>query len=184
MLNRTSNIAWLAWLALAALWLASLQLRPLLDPDEGRYAEIPREMAASGDWVTPRLNDLKYFEKPPLQYWMTAAAYRAFGQSPWSSRLWSFALAFACLPLVFAWTRRLYGDRSGRAALLALAVSPYFAIVGHLNLLDSGFTFWLTATVLAFLRAQTSEPGSSAERRGCCCVGSARHWPCSAKESS
>jgi len=164
-LKRTSNTTWLGWLALAALWLASLQLRPLLDPDEGRYAEIPREMAASGDWVTPRLNDLKYFEKPPLQYWMTAAAYRAFGQSPWSSRLWSFALAFACLPLVFAWTRRLYGDRAGRAALLALAVSPYFAIVGHLNLLDSGFTFWLTATVLAFLRAQTSEPGSSAERK-------------------
>ena len=165
--DRTSNTntSWLPWIILAALWLATVQVRPLLDPDEGRYAEIPREMAASGDWVTPRLNDLKYFEKPPLQYWMTAAAYRAFGESPWSSRLWSFALAFGCLPLVFAWTRRQYGERAGWAALLAAAVSPYFGIVGHLNLLDSGFTFWLTATVLAFLEAQTSEPGSGPERR-------------------
>jgi len=140
-------------------------VRPLLDPDEGRYAEIPREMVASGDWVTPRLDDLKYFEKPPLQYWMTAAAYRAFGFSPWTSRLWSFGLGFACLPLVFAWTRRRYGEMAGRAALLALAVSPYFALVGHLNLLDAALTFWLTATVLAFLQAQTSDPGSTAERR-------------------
>jgi 4-amino-4-deoxy-L-arabinose transferase-like glycosyltransferase len=163
--DRASNTPWLPWLVLAALWLASIQVRPLLDPDEGRYAEIPREMAASGDWVTPRLNGLKYFEKPPLQYWMTAAVYRAVGESTWSSRVWSFALAFGCLPLVFAWTRRLYGERAGRGALLALAVSPYFGIIGHLNLLDSGFTFWLTATVLAFLLAQSSESGSREERR-------------------
>jgi 4-amino-4-deoxy-L-arabinose transferase-like glycosyltransferase len=51
-----------------ALWLASLDTRGLFVPDEGRYAQIPREMLASGDWVTPRLDGLKYFEKPPLQY--------------------------------------------------------------------------------------------------------------------
>ena len=65
---------WASGLLLGVLWLASLPLRPLFDPDEGRYAEIPREMVASGDWVTPHLNGLKYFEKPPLQYWATAAA--------------------------------------------------------------------------------------------------------------
>ena len=159
------RLGWLAWIVLAAAWFATLQVRPLLDPDEGRYAEIPREMLASGDWITPRFNDLKYFEKPPLQYWATAVAYEAFGLRPWSSRLWSVGLAFACLPLVFAWVSSLYGRDSALVALTALAVSPFFVIVGHLNLLDGSFTFWLTAAVLAFTRAQTLQPASSAERR-------------------
>ena len=51
----------------AVLWLAMLPLRPLFNPDEGRYAEIPREMLASHDWIIPHLNGLAYIEKPPLQ---------------------------------------------------------------------------------------------------------------------
>jgi 4-amino-4-deoxy-L-arabinose transferase-like glycosyltransferase len=163
--GRRGRLGWLAWIMLAAAWFATLQVRPMLDPDEGRYAEIPREMLASGDWITPRLDELKYFEKPPLQYWATAVAYEAFGLRQWSSRLWSVGLAFACLPLVFAWVARLYGRDGALLALTALAVSPFFVIVGHLNLLDGGFTFWLTAALLAFTVAQTSPPESSAERR-------------------
>ena len=60
-------------LLLAAVWFGTLEMRKLVRPDEGRYAEIPREMVATGDWLTPRLNGIKYFEKPPLQYWTTAA---------------------------------------------------------------------------------------------------------------
>jgi 4-amino-4-deoxy-L-arabinose transferase-like glycosyltransferase len=155
----------LGWLVLAAVWFATLQVRPMLDPDEGRYAEIPREMVASGDWLTPRLDGLKYFEKPPLQYWATAAAYSVFGLSEWTSRLWTVGLAFACMPMVFAWTGRFYGLGAGLAALVALGVSPYFGIVGHLDLLDAGFAFWLTGAVFAFTLAQSSEPGSRDERR-------------------
>jgi len=146
----TVRLGWLAWALLAVAWFATVPLRPLFDPDEGRYAEIPREMLASGDWVTPRFNDLKYFEKPPLQYWATAAIYEVFGSGQLSSRLWAFGLGFACLPLIYLWTRRLYGERSALAALVALAVSPFFVIVAHLNLLDQAFTFFLTAAVLAF----------------------------------
>jgi 4-amino-4-deoxy-L-arabinose transferase-like glycosyltransferase len=159
------RLGWLAWLILAAAWFSTLQVRALLDPDEGRYAEIPREMLASGDWITPRFDGLKYFEKPPLQYWATAAAYAGFGVSEWSSRLWSVGLAFACLPLVYAWVACFYGAGSALAALLALAVSPFFAVVGHLNLLDGAFTFWLTAALLAFTVAQSAPPASVPERR-------------------
>src|SRR5947209_15914925 len=77
-------------------WFAGLEDRTLTRPDEGRYAEIPREMAVTGDWVTPRLNGLKYFEKPPLQYWATAAAYSVFGFSEWTARIWTVGLGFLC----------------------------------------------------------------------------------------
>src|SRR5580698_5745943 len=167
------RLGWLPWVLLGLAWFATLPLRPLLDPDEGRYAEIPREMLVSGDWVTPRFNDLKYFEKPPLQYWATAATYEVAGVHPWSSRLWGVGLAFACLPLVYAWTRRFYGAGSALAALVALAVSPYFVVVGHLNLLDQAFTFWLTAAVLAFSYAQLQS--GRAERNGMLLA-----WACAA----
>ena len=97
------------WLLLAAAWFATMGWRPFLEPDEGRYAEIPREMSATGDWVTPRLNGVKYFEKPPLQYWATAALDTVFGPSEWSSRFWSCALAFLCIPLAYAFARHLHG---------------------------------------------------------------------------
>jgi len=162
---RIAAVRWLPWALLAIGWLATIQVRPMLDPDEGRYAEIPREMLARGDVITPRFNDLKYFEKPPLQYWATAALYAVFGLSEWTSRLWALGLAFATLPLVFAWVRRRYGPEAALAAIAALGVSPYFLVIGHLNLLDAAFTFWLSAAVLAFTVAQDETEGSAAERR-------------------
>ncbi len=93
---------WSVWLLLAIAWFATLGWRPLFEPDEGRYAEIPREMQVSGDWVTPHLDGFKYFEKPALQYWATAAVYSVFGEHEWTSRLWSSALAFLCVPMTFA----------------------------------------------------------------------------------
>jgi 4-amino-4-deoxy-L-arabinose transferase-like glycosyltransferase len=143
------------WILLGVLWFANLPLRPLFDPDEGRYAEIPREMLASGDWVTPTLNDLKYLEKPPLQYWATAVLYRVFGVHEWTSRLYAAALAFLCIPLVFAFCQRIgYSTETSVIAAALLASNPYFAITGQLNLLDQGFTFFLCAALFAFAIAQ------------------------------
>src|SRR6202162_4990489 len=86
MLTRNQLLALLAAFALA--WFCNLGYRHLVKPDEGRYAEIPREMVVSGDWLTPRLNGYKYFEKPALQYWITAAAYSIFGVHHWTARVW------------------------------------------------------------------------------------------------
>jgi len=143
------------WLFLGVLWLASLPLRPLFDPDEGRYAEIPREMVAAADWVTPHLNGLKYFEKPPLQYWTTAAAYEVFGVHDWSARLWATLLAFLCVPMVYLFARGIgFARDTALVAAAMLAVNPYFALLGQLNLLDQGLTFFLALAVFAFVLAQ------------------------------
>jgi 4-amino-4-deoxy-L-arabinose transferase-like glycosyltransferase len=153
------------WILLGALWLANLPLRPLFDPDEGRYAEIPREMATHGDWVTPTLNDLKYFEKPPLQYWATAALYTVFGIHPWTARLYAAALAFLCIPLVYAFCMRIgYSTQTSLIAAALLAINPYFAVTGQLNLLDQGFTFFLSAALFSFVIAQR-ERGTPARSR-------------------
>lgn len=163
--HRQVSFSWLLWIALAAVWFATMPFRPLVDPDEGRYAEIPREMAVTGDWITPRLDGLRYFEKPPLQYWATAAVYSVFGVSEWTARLWTVGLAFLCLPMVFAWTARLFGQAAGYAALVTLAVSPYYELIAHLNLLDAGFAFWLAGAVFAFALGQCAPQGSPSERR-------------------
>lgn len=152
-----------AWLFIAIAWFATLGTHSLFDPDEGRYAEIPREMLASGDWVTPTLNGLPYFEKPPLQYWVTAAIYSIAGVSEATSRFWAVALAFGCLPLIF-WLARGIGlsiETAWRAVFFT-AVSPFFVLVGHITLLDQSFTFFLMAALSAFLVAQQADAG----RRG------------------
>lgn len=147
-------------LAIAVLWLSTLGIRALFDPDEGRYAEIPREMVASGDWITPRLNGIKYFEKPPLQYWATAAAYQLVGFSPWSVRLWPALMAFLTVGLTWWAGRRHWGANAGRLAALVLLGSPYFVVFGHVATLDMGITAFLTLSLVAFLRLrQAAEAG-------------------------
>jgi 4-amino-4-deoxy-L-arabinose transferase-like glycosyltransferase len=139
---------------LAAAWLGSLTIRPLYKPDEARYAEIPREMAQSGDWVTPRLNGFKYFEKPPLQYWATAAAFKIFGEHDWTARLWNALMALAGIALAFYAGNRLFGRPAGILAAALLAGSPLYIVYGQFNTLDMGVSVWLSAAIFAFAIAQ------------------------------
>ena len=153
------NTRTLLVLAFAALviWFANLDYRKLIKPDEGRYAEISREMTASRDWVTPRLNGIKYFEKPPLHYWAGAAAFTLFGQHEWTARLWS-ALSGA-LGVLLAWYggQRLFGAPAGAYAAVVLGSSLMYVVVGHLNTLDMGLTLFLFAALCAFLLAQRDQ---------------------------
>ena len=146
-------------LVLAALivWFANLDYRKLTKPDEGRYAELSREMAVSGDWVTPRLNGIKYFEKPPLHYWAGAAAISIFGAREGAARLWS-ALTGA-MGIVLAWYagRRLMGPRAGLYAAAVLGSSLMYVVVAHLNTLDMGLTFFLFLALCAFVLAQRDQ---------------------------
>jgi 4-amino-4-deoxy-L-arabinose transferase-like glycosyltransferase len=159
---------WWLLIGVALIWFANLEYRTLIKPDEGRYAEIPREMAVSGDWVTPRLNDLKYFEKPPLQYWATATAYTVFGEHQWTSRLWAALTGFAGLLLVWFAGLRLFGRDAANYAALLLGSSMLYVMMGHINTLDMGVTFFITLGIFAFLLAQHS--GSTAQQ------AASRNW--------
>jgi 4-amino-4-deoxy-L-arabinose transferase-like glycosyltransferase len=146
--------AWWLLIAIALIWFANLEYRTLIKPDEGRYAEIPREMVASGDWVTPRLNGLKYFEKPPLQYWGTATAYTVFGEHQWTSRLWTGLTGFAGILLMWFAGLRLFGREAAGYAALLLSSSLLYVLMGHVNTLDMGVTFFLTLGITGLLLGQ------------------------------
>lgn len=147
--------------AVLLIWFGSLDYRHLVKPDEGRYAEIPREMAASGDWLTPRLNDIKYFEKPALQYWATAGAYKLFGEHHWTARLWSALTGFLGIALIYFTGRRLWGAEAGLYAAAVLASSLLYVLIGHINTLDMGVTFFMGLSLASFLLAQ--RPAASAD---------------------
>ncbi len=141
----------------ALLWFGTLDYRHLIPSDEGRYAEIAREMLVTGDWVTPRYNGYKYFEKPPLQAWATAAAFQMFGIGEWQARLWTALTGFFTILLIGFTGARIYNARAGWLASAVLASSPMWVISGHFNSLDMGLSAFLVAALCSLLLAQTSQ---------------------------
>jgi 4-amino-4-deoxy-L-arabinose transferase-like glycosyltransferase len=139
---------------LAVLWLSDIGKRKLANPDEGRYSVLAMHMADSGDYVTPRLNGLKYFEKPPMQYWATAAAIKSFGKSEWSARLYTALAGLLTVLLVSFTAGRLFTREVGVFTGLALVACPYFMALAEIVTLDMGLTFWTTLTVCAFMLSQ------------------------------
>jgi len=145
---------------LIAVWLATLANRPLFNPDEGRYAEIPREMLSGGDWVIPHLDGLDYIEKPPLQYWATATMYRLFGVSEFAARLYTALTALGTVALVGLLGTRLGGRDTGwRAAAIASGM-VMMVVLGQLVTLDMSLTFYMTASMTGFVLAQQANDGA------------------------
>ncbi len=132
---------------------------PLLNPDEGRYAEVPREMVASGDWVTPRLNGVPYFEKPPLMYWAVAACEAAFGPSEWSVRLAPALFGIAGILAAYGAGRRLYGREAGFWSAVVLGTSLLFLALGHIVTLDMAVSVLMSATLFCFILGMKEAPG-------------------------
>ncbi|HXU33859.1 MAG TPA: phospholipid carrier-dependent glycosyltransferase, partial [Thermoanaerobaculia bacterium] len=143
----------------AALLGPSIGRRALWEPDEGRYAEIPREMVETGDYLTPRINGIKYFEKPPLVYWATAAAIRIAGTSEAAVRSPIALFAFFGAAAVYLAGRRLFSRAAGLWSALVLATSPLYLGLGQVLSLDMPVSALLTASLLAFLLAVREPPG-------------------------
>lgn len=147
-------------------YIAPLAFRPLFLPDEYRYAEIPREMLASGDWTVPRMNGFLYFEKPVLGYWLNAASLFVFGENRFAVRLPSALATGGTAALLFALaafaTRRRQTDVPALAALIFLS-GLGVAVSGNMAVFDNPLTTFLTGTLAAFFAATAARQRSRRE---------------------
>lgn len=130
---------------------------PLIDPDEGRYAEIPREMLARGDFITPTLNYVKYFEKPPLLYWLNAASIKLFGLNEFAARLPSALSGLGTVLATYLIALRLFDRRTALLAALFLATAAGFVLQSRIILTDMLLTLCLTSALGAFIIAARRE---------------------------
>ena len=144
-----SRLPWLLLVAALALsW--SLGGHRLLDPDEGRNAEVAREMVQSGDFVVPRLDGLPYLDKPVLYFAAAAVSMEALGPTEAAARLPALLFTLASVALVVWWARRRWGADAGWIAGIALATMPLVLAFARETIFDSTLAFFLTLAVLSF----------------------------------
>ncbi len=146
---------WLAGCALLVLASLAFDLEgyPLLDPDEGRNAEVAREMAASNDYVLPRLNGLPYLDKPVFFFAAQAAAMEFLGPTPVAARLPALAFTIATLALVAWFGERLFGRTAGWTAAITTAATPFTLAYGRTAIFDSTLTFFVVLALVGFYMA-------------------------------
>jgi 4-amino-4-deoxy-L-arabinose transferase-like glycosyltransferase len=134
-------------LVCGCLFFVGLGRLPLLEPDEGRNAEVSREMLVLHDWVTPHYDHLTYVDKPAFLFWMTAGAFRCFGVSEWSARFPSALLGLATAVLVWAMARRMSGKAIGVRAAVIFATSPLVFWLARFVVFDVPLTFFVTVAM-------------------------------------
>lgn len=164
-------------------YIVGIGARDLLVPDETRYAEIPREMIASGDWVVPHLNGLRYFEKPVFGYWVHASSLLAFGNSEFAIRLPSSLAVGASALLIYLLVLKILTcdvekrrENAFLAAFVYLSSAAVFGI-GNVVVLDSVFSLIITCTIVSFFLATEAAHNSWKEKcllvlSGICCGAS------------
>ena len=150
--SRTARAAVVgAAIVVAFAWLGS---RGLYATTEGRYAECAREMLATRDWITPRLEGRPHWTKPPLAYWAMAAGIAALGRNAWAVRV-PGAVAFVALTLALVATaRRLWDDETGWLAGLVWATSPFALAGASVASTDMLLALWSMLVVAAWVRAR------------------------------
>lgn len=157
MLERRRALTLLLVVCFAALFLFDIGGRNISSPDEGRYIEIPREMAVSGDYILPRLNGVLYFEKPPLFYWLEASAVKTLGTSEWAMRLWPALLGIFGALMTYGVARRFYGRAAGVVAGCVLATSLMYYALARFVIIDMLESVTMSAALFAFLLSAQEE---------------------------
>jgi len=167
-----------SWLTLVGLWLLLLvlaSLRPLAIPDEGRYGEISRWMQVSGDWLTPRLNGLPFFHKPPLLHWLEAASLTLFGVSELALRLVPALHAGLMMGALYLAARTISTEQIARRAVIMLGTSLTFLVGGQYINHDMLVGTWIGLAIwcFAFAFMAGERPNATLARLGflACALG-------------
>lgn len=143
--------------AIFYLYLAHLGAYHLMDPDEGRYNQIPREMILSGDFITPHLNGVEYFEKPIFQYWFTAIMMKIFGFGEFTGRILPALSGIGCVALAGFLGTMMYSKKVGLLASAILATSCLNLVVSSINILDMALTLFMTSCMVFFYAFERTE---------------------------
>jgi dolichol-phosphate mannosyltransferase len=140
-------------LLIAAIFMLTNLNYPLIDRDETRYAEIPREMIATGNWILPQLNFQTYYDKPPMLYWLCAISYKLFGVSEYSARLVSAFSALLTMAATMWFGSRNFGNRIGLLSGVVLMLSVGFAFSSRYLLLDGVLAFFTSMSLFTAYEA-------------------------------
>ena len=154
---RPRALSGVAFLLAAALFFGRLGELPLIDPDEGRNAEVAREMGEAGAWVVPLYNAIPYLDKPALYFRAVALSFDAFGRSETSARLPSALSAAALAVMMFAFCRREYGERAAALGVAVLATTPLVVGFGRLVIFDMPLALFTSGAILAGHLAESRE---------------------------
>jgi len=150
--------AWLYFLIaviVLVVYILPLGGRPMITPDEARYAEIPREMLENGDWISPRLNGVRYFEKTPFSYWAFSVSFKLFGMNRFALRLPCMLAMLGCAWIIYLLMSSYYDRKTALLGAAIFAALPFVAILASVAITDMFLTLFVTGvTVTGFLAAQ------------------------------
>ena len=160
----SKRLPWVLMAASATLFFLPLGGRALWNSDEGRYAEIAREMLVLKDWISPHLNYVLYFEKPPLMYWLTAASFAVFGLTEFAARFWCAAFGVLTVGVVYLIGKQWKNERTGLLTGCVLATSLGFFCLTQYLVLDMALTFWMALALYASVRILQERPPERVRR--------------------
>lgn len=130
---------------------------PLLAPDEGRNAEVGREMKESGAWLVPTYNGVDYLDKPAFYFKAVALSLSVFGNNETAARIPSVAFGLALLAVVFVFCRQVHGTRCGLLAVIVVATMPLFLVNARTVIFDIALALFVCGAIFAGYLAEAAQ---------------------------